>query len=240
MQKEEVFLKQNFYREFFLFIIKAFIIFVVCFLGVSWFLRILANFLNITEIPAFYLSTKHELFISISTIISIIILFGFLLRDPAAYGFIFEEVSLVNRWLVIFGIPIVFIINGIFLFIFKNPWRHSYYNYTLLIPVLEELFFRGYIYSNLKKQFPQILLRFKERDIISWAVLITTVLFGLYKMYYFSYSYTNIFITEFIIVTFQGLIFSIAREASGSCWVSSFYNVLFSSLNPWTRTGIPI
>lgn len=240
MEKEEFILRQDFNREFFLFVIKAITIFLVCFLGVSWFLRILANFLKITYIPPFYPSTIHELFITISTIISIIILFGFLLRDPAAYGFIFKEVSLINRWLVILGIPIIFIINGIFLFIFKNPWRHSYYNYTLLIPVLEEIFFRGYIYSNLKKLFPQTLLRFKERDIISWAVLITTILFGLYKIYYFSYSYTDISVTEFIIVIFQGLIFSMAREASGSCWVSSFYNVLFSSLNPWTRTDIPI
>lgn len=238
--EEKIISDTKFKREFLLFVIKAVIILLVCFLGVNWFLRLAANFLNITKIPALYPGTKYELFVTISTIISIIILFGFLLRDPEAYGFIFKEVSLINRWLVIIGIPIIFIICVIFLFIFKNPWRYSFYNYTLLIPILEEFFFRGYIYSNLKKLFPKTLIRFKERDILSWAVLISAVLFGIYKMYYFSYSYTNISITEFIIVIFQGLIFSMAREASGSCWVSSFYNVLFSSLNPWIRTDIPI
>jgi len=238
---EEKFISRpEFNREFFRFIIKTIIIFLVCFLGVNWFLRLAANFLNITKIPAFYPSTKYELFVTISTIISIIILFGFLLRDPEVYGFIFKDVSLINRWLVIFGIPIIFIICGIFLFIFKNPWRHSFYNYTLLIPILEEFFFRGYIYSNLKKLFPQKLIRSKERDILSWAVLITTILFGLYKFFNINFLPGDTSINKFIIATIYGLIYSLSREASGSCWVSSFYNILFSTINIWTRTDIPI
>jgi len=238
--EEKIISDTKFDRNFTLFVIKAVIIFLVCFLGVNWFLRLAANFLNITKIPAFCPGTKYELFVTISTIISIIILFGFLLRDPEAYGLIFKKVSLINRWLVIFGIPIIFIICGIFLFIFKNPWRYSFYNYTLLIPILEEFFFRGYIYSNLKKLFPKTLIRFKERDILSWAVLISAVLFGIYKLIYFNSIPGDSSTTKFIIATLHGLIFSMAREASSSCWVSSFYNILFSTFNPWTRTDIPI
>lgn len=240
MEKEKVISRSEFNREFFLFIVKAVIIFLVCFLGINWLLRFLANILNITKIPSIYPSTTHELFVTISTLISILILFGFLLRDPQAYGFIFKDVSLINRWLVVFGIPIVFIICGILLFIFKNPWRYSFYNYTLLIPILEELFFRGYIYSNLKKLFPQKLIRSKERDILSWAVLISAVLFGIYKLIYSNSMPGDSSITKFIIATLYGLVFSMAREASGSCWVSSFYNILFSTFNTWTRTDIPI
>lgn len=240
MEKEKVISRSEFNREFFLFIVKAVIIFLVCFLGINWLLRFLADILNITKIPSIYPSTTHELFITISTLISILILFGFLLRDPQAYGFIFKDVSLINRWLVVFGIPIVFIICGILLFIFKNPWRYSFYNYTLLIPILEELFFRGYIYSNLKKLFPQKLIRSKERDILSWAVLISAVLFGIYKLIYSNSMPGDSSTTKFIIATLHGLVFSMAREASGSCWVSSFYNILFSTFNTWTRTDIPI
>jgi len=238
--EEKIISDTKFKREFLLFVIKAVIIFLVCFLSINWLLRFLANFLNITKIPAFYPGTKYELFVTISTIISILILFGFLLRDPAAYGLIFKKVSLVNRWLVIIGIPIIFIICGIFLFIFKNPWRYSYYNYALLIPVLEELYFRGYIYSNLRKLFPQTLIRLKERDILSWAVLITTVLFGLFKFFNINLLSGDTSINKFIIAIIYGLIYSMAREASSSCWVSSFYNILFSTINILTRTDIPI
>jgi len=238
--EEKIISDTKFKREFLLFVIKAVIILLVCFLGVNWFLRLAANFLNITKVPFIYPSTTFELFITISTLISIIILFGFLLRDPEAYGLIFKEVSLINRWLVIFGIPILFIISGIYLFIIKNPWRYSFYNYTLLIPILEEFFFRGYIYSNLKKLFPKTLIRFKERDILSWAVLITTILFGLFKFFNINLLSGDTSINKFIIAIIYGLIFSMAREASSSCWVSSFYNILFSTINILTRTDIPI
>jgi len=238
--EEKIISRSKFNREFFLFIIKAVIIFLVCFFSINWLLRFLADILNITKIPSIYPSTARELFITISTLISILILFGFLLRDPAAYGLIFKEVFLVNRWLVILGIPVLFIISGIFLFVVKNPWRYSYYNYTILIPILEEIFFRGYIYSNLKKLFPQTLIKFRERDILSWTVLITTILFGLYKFFNPNFLSGDTSVNKFIIATIYGLIYSIARESSGSCWVSSFYNILFSTINILTRTDIPV
>ncbi|MBU2598466.1 MAG: hypothetical protein KKC53_04725, partial [Actinobacteria bacterium] len=72
--EEKIISDTKFDRNFTLFVIKAVIIFLVCFLGVNWFLRLAANFLNITKIPFIYPGTKYELFVTISTIISIIIL----------------------------------------------------------------------------------------------------------------------------------------------------------------------
>jgi membrane protease YdiL (CAAX protease family) len=134
---------------------------------------------------------------------------------------------------LIFMATLICVSNLLFLWASNNPWRQVATTYTLIVPLTEELLFRGYILGKLKTEFGGFV---NMKIGLSWAVIGSALLFGIWHVPNiwtgFSPS-TGILQVFFTIV--GGLIFGVLREKTGTIYASVLLHMITNAFDQ-TRT----
>ncbi|HAU99149.1 MAG: Abortive infection protein [Microgenomates group bacterium GW2011_GWF2_45_18] len=88
--------------------------------------------------------------------------------------------------------------------------------FSVITPIVEELIFRGWIYSVV------------EKHMKIHPVLGSAVLFGLHHLQYFAYRFTPFAIFQIVYTFFLGLILGKMRQKSGSIYFSTFSHMIIN------------
>ena len=119
--------------------------------------------------------------------------------------------------------------NLLFLWASNNPWRQVAITYTLIVPLTEELLFRGYIPGKLKTEFAG----FVNKEIgLSWAVIVSAILYGIWHV-------SNMRFFQVFFTIMGGLFFGVLREKTGTIYASVLLHIITNAFDPYLRPDMP-
>lgn len=111
----------------------------------------------------------------------------------------------------------------------SNPWRQFAITYTLIVPLTEELLFRGYILGKLNTEFAGFV---NTRIGLSWAVIGSALLFGIWHV-------PNVRVFQVLFTIVGGLIFGVLREKTGTIYASVLLHIITNAFDPYLRPDLP-
>ena len=138
---------------------------------------------------------------------------------------------------LIFMAMLICVSNLIFLWAINNPWRQVAITYTLIVPLTEELLFRGYILGKLKTEFGGFV---NMKIGLSWAVIGSALLFGIWHVpnIWVGFSLSMGVLQVFFSIV-GGLIFGILREKTGTIYASVLLHIITNAFDPYLRPDLP-
>jgi membrane protease YdiL (CAAX protease family) len=145
---------------------------------------------------------------------------GLCLISPRGFGLLIDLAQIKrNRRRLLISSALVLLGLSLFIGFGITKYFHSVkypFVFFLIIPLVEELIFRGFIYGTLEK--------FGKYS----PIIVSSILFGLHHLQYSNFSITTFIVFQILYTLSLGLLFGKIRKLSGSIYVSLLLHILIN------------
>lgn len=147
--------------------------------------------------------------------------------SPSRFGLLPRRTWELRRFAVMIGGGML-IVSAMAMLLIRVPFYGESFAIFVCVPLAEELFFRGFVFSVLSDAFPGAFSAGRFRCAV--ATILTAIAFGLWHLGGFQWPADGFIFFQVFYTTIAGFFFALIRERTGSCWAPW---VVHSAVNAW-------